>query len=606
MHFSDLASTVVVIALVSFFGLILGKIKIKSFSLGIGGVLFAGIIVAWSFKNYLGVDLNEGSYFPQTLHFVQEFGLILFVYAIGNQVGPAFFASFKSSGVKLLGLATLIVVLGCSVAFGFHKIGNLPLADTLGVYSGAVTNTPALGASQSMLRDITVPQITHGKRFDLFDEELSGVCGKAAGDMSCLSSDKADEYRNKANKMIEGRITSGYAVAYPFGILGIFLTIVLMKIIFKISIPDEGRKFDEAKTKLRKSISAVNVELTNEKLFGKKLLEIPELADSRVICSRIKRAGELHVPHAEMPVEKGDILHLVGEESLVKAAAPNIGQEVQVSMSTKGTNMRSVRVVVTHEKVLGKSIADMQLKEKYEVVVSRLVRTGVELIPDDHQVLQFGDVLNIVGNSADIDAVAKLLGDSKQKMMQVNMMPVFIGIFLGVIVGCIEIPIPGMTASLKLGLAGGPLVVALVLARYGSSITMGRMSWFIPISANNAVRELGIVLFLSCVGIVAGGKFTETVATKAGLMMMLYGACITFIPLFITGLIAIGVMKLNYLSVSGMFAGSCTDPPALAFANSLHTNSEATSLGYATVYPLTMFLRILSPQLIVILALMVD
>ena len=457
-----------------------------------------------------------------------------------------------------------------------------------------------------MLRDITVPQITQGKNFSLFDEELSGVCGGEKGDMSCLSSDKAEEYKNKANKLIEGRITSGYAVAYPFGILGIFLTIVLMKIIFKISIPDEGKKFDEAKTRLRKSISAVNVELTNEALFGKKLLEIPELADSRVICSRIKRAGELHVPHAEMPVEKGDILHLVGEESLVKAAVPNIGQEVQVSMSTKGTNMRSVRVVVTHEKVLGKSIADMQLKEKYEVVVSRLVRSGVELIPDDHQILQFGDVLNIVGNSADIDAVAKLLGDSKQKMMQVNMMPVFIGIFLGVIVGCIEIPIPGMTASLKLGLAGGPLVVALVLARFGSSMTMGRMSWFMPISANNALRELGIVLFLSCVGIVAGGKFTETVATKAGLMMMLYGACITFIPLFITGLIAIGVMKLNYLSVSGMFAGSCTDPPALAFANSLHTNSEATSLGYATVYPLTMFLRILSPQLIVILALMVD
>ena len=293
-----------------------------------------------------------------------------------------------------------------------------------------------------------------------------------------------------------------------------------------------------------------------------------------------------------------DFLHLVGEPSALRRVQLVVGEEVDTSLSTQGTDLRVVRVVVTNEQVLGKSLQELELKEKYDVVVSRLNRAGIELLPANHSTLQFGDILNLVGRPEAIDSVGNLVGNAQQKLQQVQMLPVFIGIGLGVLLGSVPFYIPGFPAALKLGLAGGPLVVALLLSRIGS---IGRLYWFMPPSANLALRELGIVLFLSVVGLTSGGQFVDTLLNGDGLNWMGFGVLITLIPLLTVGIIARYFAKMNYMTLCGLLAGSMTDPPALAFANNLHPTCEASALAYATVYPLVMFLRILSPQLLAIL-----
>ena len=304
------------------------------------------------------------------------------------------------------------------------------------------------------------------------------------------------------------------------------------------------------------------------------------------------------VPHATTRVHLDDLVHLVGEPEALKRVKLVIGEEVEASLSTQGTDLRVVRVVVTNEQVLSKSLLELDLKVKYDVVVSRLNRAGIELVPSNHSTLQFGDILNLVGRPEAIEAVASLVGNAQQKLQQVQMLPVFIGIGLGVLLGSIPFYIPGFPAALKLGLAGGPLVVALILSRIGS---IGPLYWFMPPSANLALRELGIVLFLAVVGLKAGGNFVETLVQGEGVLWMAFGVAITLIPLVSVAVLARWLAKINYLTLCGLLAGSMTDPPALAFANNLHPTSEASSLAYATVYPLVMFLRILSPQLLAIL-----
>ena len=304
------------------------------------------------------------------------------------------------------------------------------------------------------------------------------------------------------------------------------------------------------------------------------------------------------VPHATTRVQMNDLVHLVGEPEALKRVKLVIGEEVEASLSTQGTDLRVVRVVVTNEQVLSKSLLELDLKVKYDVVVSRLNRAGIELVPSNHSTLQFGDILNLVGRPEAIEAVASLVGNAQQKLQQVQMLPVFIGIGLGVVLGSIPFYIPGFPAALKLGLAGGPLVVALILSRIGS---IGPLYWFMPPSANLALRELGIVLFLAVVGLKAGGNFVETLVQGEGVLWMAFGVAITLIPLVTVAVLARWLAQINYLTLCGLLAGSMTDPPALAFANNLHPTSEASSLAYATVYPLVMFLRILSPQLLAIL-----
>ncbi|GAA4494260.1 putative transporter [Pseudaeromonas paramecii] len=544
---SDIALTVSILSLIAVLGLWIGNWRIYGVGLGIGGVLFGGLLVG-HFTHQYQLEMNEA-----TLHFVQEFGLILFVYTIGIQVGPGFFASLRRSGLKLNGFAALIVLLGCGVAVVIHKLFDVPLPAILGIFSGAVTNTPSLGAGQQILGELGAPT---------------------------------------------GNMGLGYAVAYPFGICGILLTMWLTRLFFRIQVDTEATAFEMQAGQTKESLQTLNVCLRNHNLVGLPLKEIPNLDDGAVICSRLKRGEELMVPRPETTLEEGDLLHLVGNKAALHKAMLVIGETVETSLSTRGTDLRVMRVVVTNEQVLGKHLREFRLKERYDVVVSRLNRAGVELVPTDRSTLQFGDILNLVGTPDAIEAVANLVGNAQHKLLQVQMLPVFIGIGLGVLLGSVPFYLPGFPAALKLGLAGGPLVVALILARIGS---IGRLYWFMPPSANLALRELGIVLFLAVVGLKSGGNFLHTLTDGEGLHWMGYGVLITLLPLLSVALLARAVGKLNYLSLCGLLAGSMTDPPALAFANALHPTSDASALSYATVYPLVMFLRIITPQLMALL-----
>lgn len=322
------------------------------------------------------------------------------------------------------------------------------------------------------------------------------------------------------------------------------------------------------------------------------------LNSDKLICSRLKRDELLMVPAPGTLIQTGDLLHLVGRPEDLHNAQLVIGKEVSTSLSTRGTDLKVERVVVTNEKVLGKRIRDLHFKQRYDVVISRLNRAGVELVASSHASLQFGDILNLVGRPEAIDAVAAELGNAQQKLQQVQMLPVFIGIGLGVLLGSVPLFVPGFPVALKLGLAGGPLIMALILGRIGS---IGKLYWFMPPSANLALRELGIVLFLAVVGLKSGGDFVVTLTAGDGLSWIAYGIFITAIPLLTVGILARLLMKMNYLTLCGMLAGSMTDPPALAFANNLHATSGAAALSYATVYPLVMFLRIITPQLLAVL-----
>lgn len=547
---SDIALTVSILALVAVVGLFIGNVKFRGVGLGIGGVLFGGIIVG-HFVSQAGMTLSS-----DMLHVIQEFGLILFVYTIGIQVGPGFFASLRVSGLRLNLFAVLIVIIGGLVTAILHKLFDIPLPVVLGIFSGAVTNTPALGAGQQILRDLGTPM--------------------AMVDQMGMS----------------------YAMAYPFGICGILFTMWMLRVIFRVNVETEAQQHESTRTNGGALIRTINIRVENPNLHNLAIKDVPILNGDKVICSRLKREETLKVPSPETVIQLGDLLHLVGQPADLHNAQLVIGQEVDTSLSTKGTDLRVERVVVTNENVLGKRIRDLHFKERYDVVISRLNRAGVELVASSDISLQFGDILNLVGRPSAIDAVANVLGNAQQKLQQVQMLPVFIGIGLGVLLGSIPVFVPGFPAALKLGLAGGPLIMALILGRIGS---IGKLYWFMPPSANLALRELGIVLFLSVVGLKSGGDFIHTLVDGEGLSWIGYGALITAVPLITVGILARMLAKMNYLTMCGMLAGSMTDPPALAFANNLHPTSGAAALSYATIYPLVMFLRIITPQLLAVL-----
>ncbi|HHG9061568.1 TPA: putative transporter [Escherichia coli] len=547
---SDIALTVSILALVAVVGLFIGNVKFRGIGLGIGGVLFGGIIVG-HFVSQAGMTLSS-----DMLHVIQEFGLILFVYTIGIQVGPGFFASLRVSGLRLNLFAVLIVIIGGLVTAILHKLFDIPLPVVLGIFSGAVTNTPALGAGQQILRDLGTPM-----------------------------------------EMVD-QMGMSYAMAYPFGICGILFTMWMLRVIFRVNVETEAQQHESSRTNGGALIKTINIRVENPNLHDLAIKDVPILNGDKIICSRLKREETLKVPSPDTIIQLGDLLHLVGQPADLHNAQLVIGQEVDTSLSTKGTDLRVERVAVTNENVLGKRIRDLHFKERYDVVISRLNRAGVELVASGDISLQFGDILNLVGRPSAIDAVANVLGNAQQKLQQVQMLPVFIGIGLGVLLGSIPVFVPGFPAALKLGLAGGPLIMALILGRIGS---IGKLYWFMPPSANLALRELGIVLFLSVVGLKSGGDFVNTLVNGEGLSWIGYGALITAVPLITVGILARMLAKMNYLTMCGMLAGSMTDPPALAFANNLHPTSGAAALSYATVYPLVMFLRIITPQLLAVL-----
>ncbi|WP_422459536.1 putative transporter [Endozoicomonas sp. ALB115] len=547
---SDIAISISILSLVAVLGLWIGNWRIRGIGMGIGGVLFGGILVG-HFVYQMDIHLDS-----HTLEYIKEFGLILFVYTIGIQVGPGFFSSLKSSGLKLNAFAAGLVLLGGVVATVLHLMFDVPLPVVLGIYSGAVTNTPSLAAGTGILAELGTP------------ESMLALPGSA------------------------------YAVAYPFGICGILLSMWFIRRLFKIDVDQEAEAFEKVSGTGKESLYTINVAIRNPNIDGLALQDVPGLNDGELVCSRLKRGEELVVPKGNTTVALGDILHLVGSRQKLQNACLILGEEVDASLTTKGTELRTSRVVVTNEKVLGKKLIDLKFKQRYDVVVSRLNRSGVELVPNRDATLQFGDILNLVGRPESIDAVANQVGNAQQKLQQVQMMPVFIGIGLGILLGSVPLTIPGLPAALKLGLAGGPLLVALILGRIGS---IGRLYWFMPPSANLALREIGIVLFLAVVGLKSGENFVDILVHGDGVQWMLYGAVITLVPLLVIGIASRMFGGLNYLSLCGLLAGSMTDPPALAFANSLHEKSGAAALSYATVYPLVMCLRILSPQILAVL-----
>ncbi|ADE86158.1 putative transporter [Rhodobacter capsulatus] len=556
LHFLSTISPVglatAALALSGALGLLLGGLNWRGIGLGIGGVLFAGLFVGhWT--SVAGLHLA-----PEMLEFVREFGLIIFVFTIGIQVGPGFFASLQRAGLQFNLIAAAIVLLGVATTVALHFIADIPVPALVGLMSGAVTNTPGLGAATQVLKDAGIP---------------SEVISEAS---------------------------LGYAVAYPFGILGILLTMIAVRQVLAIRIEREEADFEAARAKGgTKELPALNVVVRNPNLEGLELGEVPDLYDQGVVVSRLKRGEVLMHPLRSMALHMGDVLHLVGPADKLHAMVLILGEEVDVSLtSTKGTQLSWQRVAVTAQKALGKHIRDLGLEER-SVSISRVTRAGTQLPVEPDLALQFGDILTVVGAPADIEAVKPLFGDQMKSLDLVQFSGVFFGILLGVILGSIPIAFPGLPAPLKLGLAGGPLVAAILLSRIGF---LGPFVFFMPPVANHALRELGIVLFLSAVGLKAGGQFVQTLIHGPGLTWMLYGMVITLVPLMIVGFVARVVYRVNYLSLSGVLAGSMTDPPALAFANGM-SGSAAASVGYASVYPLVMCMRILAPQIIVLLLL---
>ncbi|WP_448190359.1 putative transporter [Azospirillum sp. sgz301742] len=546
---SDIARVMLTLSAVAVSGLALGHLKVRGIGLGIGGVLFSGL-AAGHIARVAGVSFDH-----HVLHFLREFGLILFVYTIGIQVGPGFFAALKRSGLALNLMAGTIVVLGVLTAAAIHLLAGVPLPAVLGIFSGAVTNTPSLAAAQEILGAVGAPAVEQA--------------------MPSL----------------------GYAVAYPFGIAGILIAMAVVRQVFGIDPAAEAAAFESQRRAQLDSLETLNVVIRNPGATGLSIKELVHSAEQGVVASRMMRDGHLQVPHADTLLLAGDVLHLVGPRPKLERLRAYLGQEAEVTLTTQGTDMRWERLVVTSDHVLGKSIAQLNLANAYDVVVSRVNRAGVELVPSPALHLQFGDILTAIGKPADIHKVAALLGNAPRRLQQVEFIPVFIGIALGILLGSIPLYVPGMPAPMKLGLAGGPLVAAIVLARVGH---FGPLVWFMPPAANLALREMGIILFLAVVGLLSGGRFVETLLSGEGLVWIACGAVITLVPLLTVGLFARGARKLNYLSLCGLLSGSMTDPPALAFANAM-SPSEAPALAYATVYPLVMCLRILAPQILVLL-----
>ena len=543
---ASVAHALLIISLVAACGLTLGSLRLCGINLGIAGVLFAGLL----FGHY-GVTIN-----PQVMEFAREFGLILFVYSIGLQVGPGFIASLRREGLPLNLMAASVVVLGVAITIVVHRVGHLDMLAAVGLYAGGTTNTPSLAAAQQALQDVT------------------GI----AGDAATLPS-------------------LGYAVAYPFGIIGTILTMLLIRALFRIRPAQEAEAFAQLAQGRTPPLVTKNLTVENVNLRNLPVGQIPGLSASGVVISRVLHEGRLQVAQPELRLHLGDVVLAVGTAEALDALRIVVGKESSVDLKRLPSAITSRRVIVTQRRVLGRSIGEVDLTGRYGVTATRVSRADIEFSATPGLRLQFGDTLILVGEDGAIAQAARALGNSLKQLRAPQLVPVFLGIALGVVLGSWPLHIPGIPAPVRLGLAGGPLVMAMLLSRIGR---IGPLVWYMPISANVILREVGIVLFLSCVGLRAGDQFVQVLVHGSGWWWMGASALITLVPLVCVGLVARAVYRLNYVSLCGLLAGSMTDPPALAFAGSA-THSDAPSVSYATVYPLVMLLRVVSAQALVLL-----
>ena len=531
-------------------GMMLGKLKFRGVSFGVAFILFTGIVVA-----HFGFTGNI-----KTISFVQDFGLILFVYSLGLQVGPSFFSSFAKGGIQMNRLAVLMIFLNIVVAIGAYLLlfdrtdpDSFPML--VGVLSGAVTNTPGLGAAEEALR------------------QMGGGTAE---------------------------IANGYACAYPLAVIGVIMVPMIVKAICRVKDDKENAQLESMKqqdtsTKPMRQY----LQMTNERLDGKTILELRRLINREFICSRLMHDGVVVTPHRDSVVNLGDQLCVVSAEDDGEAIRTLLGSAVEVEWdNVKGTEpLVSRRIVVTKEKLNGKTLGQLHLGSIYDVTITRVVRSGTELFASASLVLQIGDRLSVVGKESSVAAVAQRVGNEMKRLDVPNIATLFIGILVGVLFGSIPIAIPGIPTPLKLGLAGGPLVVAILISRFGYKLGLVT---YTKASALMMLREVGIALFLASVGIKSGATFVDTITSGDGLTYMLAGLLITVIPVFVVALIARKRHNMNYFSILGLVAGASTNPPALAFANS-QTEHDAPAVAYSTVYPLTMFLRILTAQLMVLI-----
>jgi putative transport protein len=560
--------TVIIISLVIVFGMLLGKIKAVGITLGIGGVLFAGLIagqiISMVAPSNVPPILNK-----DILEFLRELGLVLFVYTIGMQVGPGFFASLKKNGLFLNALAGSVVLIGVLTATTIHFVDKerVPVEVAVGLLSGATTNTPGLGAAQQVLADV------FSKKAEVSGGDQQAIVS-AAKESSAMS----------------------YAVSYPFGIVGIILAMISIRVFFKLNPVKSATNFSRNQGSDQLLPININLEVHETSAIGLKISDLAKIAGSHTIISRHMRDHKIEVANPDLHLIYGDIIHGVGPKDEIEKLKELTGPISINDLRKVDSDLISRRILITEKPVLGKTVSSLDLQKKYGVTVTRVVRAGVEFSHNEEVKLQFGDSLMAVGPSDSVNLVAKLLGDCVHKYNHPLLIPMFIGIALGTFLGAIPIPL-GLPVPLKLGLAGGPLVAAIILSRIGR---IGKLIFHIPLGANLWVRELGIVIFLACVGLMSGGKFVDTIINGHGLYWMMMGCLITFIPLFTVGFGARYFYKTNYMQLCGLLAGSMTDPPALAFANSI-ANSEGPAITYATVYPMVMLLRILTSQLFVII-----
>ena len=547
-HISILYAVVIAV------GILLGKIKIGGISLGVTFVLFAGIVAG-----HIGFTAPVN-----ILSFIQDFGLILFVFCIGLQVGPGFFESFKKGGVTLNLLSTTTVVLNIAVMFACYYIffdtndkTNLPMM--VGTLYGAVTNTPGLGAANEALESVW----------------------------------------NTTNNSTMPQIASGYACAYPLGVLGIIGATIAVRFITRTRLADEEEelKEEEAENPHAKP-HQMHLKVDNTYLAGRTVAQINEFLNRDVVFSRLFHDGKYTIPISKDKFEMGDEVLVVCAEADAEAIQAFIGPEVDTPWEEDESNQPLVsrRIVVTNSSMNGKTLGKMHFSSVYGVTVTRISRQGMDVFASRNYRFQVGDKILVVGPEDNVNRISELMGNSVKRLDTPNIATIFIGIIIGILFGSIPFAIPGMPVPLKLGIAGGPLIIAILIGRFGHRM---KLNTYTTTSANMMLREIGLVLFLASVGVKAGAHFWETVVQGDGLMYVFTGFLITIIPILIVGVIARLKFKFNYFTIMGMIAGTCTDPPALAYANSV-CSREAPAIGYSTVYPLSMFLRIFTAQLIVL------
>lgn len=544
---NSIAHSVMLLAFVIAVGVMLGKVKIGGVSLGMTMVLFVGITLS-----HFGFRMDHA-----LLHFMKEFGLILFVYAVGLQVGPGFFSSFKKGGITLNLLAVGIVLLGVITTVVIYYITDIPMPTMVGILSGAVTNTPGLGAAQ---------------------EAFMGV-----------------------NGVPDTSIALGYAVAYPLGVIGIIGSIALVRVIFRINFEKETVQLEAENASKKDIADALSIEVQNPALFGRSIQHIFDLVDRKFVISRVMYKNGMEViASSDIILNEGDRVFVITTPQNMEAISAFIGKKVNMTIDdwTKSDDSLKFRkILITKSEMNGKTLQQINLRNRFGVNVTRINRAGIDLVAQADLKLQVGDRVKVVGTEASIAEVEKILGNKIGRLNDPNLIQLFIGIFLGVLFGSIPFVFPGIPQPVKLGLAGGPLVVAILMSVFGIKF---KLVTYTTVSANLMIREIGICLFLACVGLGAGENFVDTIVNGGGMTWVGIGVIITVLPLLIVGIIGRRFCKVNYFTLMGLMAGSTTDPPALSYATSTAGN-DAPSVGYAAVYPLTMFLRVMSAQLLILL-----